>query len=117
MATIETPWIVEDLNEVVGKEFDDLPVDIQAKFLHLITLIEEDGLVTLREPYIKHLQGKLWEMRVKAKAGQGRGLYFTVTGRRVVVLRYFIKKADKTPKREMDLALKRMEAMEEQRHD
>ena len=47
---MKKPWIVEDLNEVVGEEFDDLPVDIQAKFLHLICLIEENGLVTLREP-------------------------------------------------------------------
>lgn len=113
MPKLEPSWVVEDLNELVGKEFDDLPEDIQAKLLHLIAMIEEGGLAALREPYVKHLQGKLWEMRVKAKSGLGRGLYFTVTGRRVLVLRYFKKKTDKTPKREIDLALERMRTMEE----
>ncbi len=113
MADLETPWTVVNLNDTVRSEFYALPEEIQAKLLHLITLIEKYGLTALREPYVKHLQGKLWEMRVKTKSGLGRGIYCTITGRRVVVLRYFIKKSDKTPKREMALAFERMETMEE----
>ena len=88
MPESETSLIVENLNELVDAEFDTLPKDIQAKFMHLAALVEEVGLTALREPYVKHLQGKLWELRVKAKSGLGRGLYCTVTGRRVIVLRY-----------------------------
>ena len=94
-------------------EFDALPKDIQAKFLHLAALVEELGLLALREPYVKHVSGKLWELRVKAKSGLGRGLYCTITGRRVVVLRYFQKQSPKTPRDERDLALERMRALEE----
>ncbi len=101
-------WIVENLNEDVDNEFDDLPKDVQAKFMHLAALIEELGLTALHEPYIKHIQGKIWELRVKANSGIGRGLYCTLKERRVVVLRYFIKKTEKTPKSELALAFKRM---------
>ena len=51
-------WVVENLNDTVDSEFDVLPKDIQAKFLHLAALVEELGLLALKEPYVKHLQGK-----------------------------------------------------------
>ncbi|MDR2892802.1 MAG: type II toxin-antitoxin system RelE/ParE family toxin [Deltaproteobacteria bacterium] len=108
-----TAWVVENLNEIVDAEFDSLPADIQAKFMHLATLIEDVGLTSLHEPYVKHLQGKLWELRVKAKSGLGRGLYCTITGRRVIVLRYFQKQSDKTPRNEIAVALDRMRTVEE----
>ncbi|MDR2160582.1 MAG: type II toxin-antitoxin system RelE/ParE family toxin [Desulfovibrio sp.] len=108
-----TPWIVENLNELVDAEFDMLPRDIQAKFMHLAALVEDVGLTALREPYVKHLQGKLWELRVKAKSGLGRGLYCTVAGRRVIVLRYFQKQSGKTPRKEIVVALERIRLVEE----
>lgn len=113
MLISETAWIVENLNETVEDEFDALPLDIQAKFLHLASLVEEVGLPALREPYVKHIQDKLWELRVKGKSGLGRGLYCTVTGRRVIVLRYFHKKSGKTPRNEMAVALERMRSLED----
>ena len=106
-------WVVENLNALVDAEFDDLPKDIQAKFMHLAALVEEVGLTALREPYVKHLQGKLWELRVKSKSGLGRGLYCTITGRRVIVLRYFQKQSGKTPRNEIAVALERMRVVEE----
>lgn len=71
-------WVVENLNDAVDAEFAALPKDIQAKFLRLAELVEEVGLTSLHKPYVKHLQGKLWELRVKGKTGLGRGLYCTV---------------------------------------
>ena len=106
-------WIVENLNGLVDAEFDGLPKDIQAKFMHLAALVEEVGLTALREPYVKHLQGKLWELRVKAKSGLGRGLYCMITGKRVIVLRYFQKQSGKTPRNEIAIALERMREVEE----
>ena len=101
-------WAVVHLNQIVSAEFDELPNDIKAKFLHLAALIEEMGLSAVGEPYVKHLDGKLWEMRVKAKSGYGRGFYCAWQGKRVVVLRYFIKKSAKTPSTELALAKKRL---------
>ena len=113
MPEIGASWIVENLNELVDAEFDALPKDIQAKFMHLAALVEEVGLTALREPYVKHLHGKLWELRVKAKSGLGRGLYCTVAGRRVIMLRYFQKQSGKTPRNEIAVALERMRIVEE----
>ena len=44
---------------------------------------------------------------MKGKDGISRAIYVTTKGRRVVVVRVFVKKARKTPRREIDLALER----------
>jgi phage-related protein len=100
-------WTVETLNDAVDAELEQLPVDMLARFRYISQLIEEFGLERVREPHVKHLQGALWEMRMKGKDGISRALYVAAVGRRVVVVRVFIKKTQKTPKREIELALKR----------
>ena len=47
-------------------------------------------------------------MRLTGRDGIGRAIYTTVAGRRLVVLHAFVKKTQKTPRRAMDLALKRL---------
>jgi phage-related protein len=56
---------------------------------------------------VKHLEGALWEMRLKGKDGIARAAYVTANGRRVIVVRVFSKKTQKTPRREIELSLKR----------
>ncbi|HEY7336542.1 MAG TPA: type II toxin-antitoxin system RelE/ParE family toxin [Bryobacteraceae bacterium] len=100
-------WIVETMNRIVDTELEELPVDMRARFEYISGLIEEFGLERVREPHVKHLRGPLWEMRLKGKDGISRALYVTAIGRRVVVVRVFIKKTQTTPNREIALALKR----------
>jgi len=100
-------WQVEFLNKVAQAEVDELPVDIRARFARIVGLIESHGLERVGEPHVKHLEGKLWEMRMKGRDGIARSLYVTATGKRVVVLRSFVKKTQKTPRREIELALDR----------
>ena len=100
-------WSVEFLNAEVKAELEALPKDIIASFLRISQLIEAGGLPNVHEPYVKHLEGPLWEMRMKGKDGIARAAYVTATGRRVVVVRVFPKKTQKTPRREIELALKR----------
>ena len=101
------PWTVETLNDVVDAELEALPADMLARFRHTSELIEEFGVERVREPHVKHLRGPLWEMRLTGKDGISRALYVTAVGRRGVVVRVFIKKTQKTPSREIELALKR----------
>ena len=61
----------------------------------------------MREPHVKHLERQLWELRMKGKDGISRAIYVTARDWRVVVVRVFVKKAQKTPRREIDLALER----------
>ena len=100
-------WSVETLNGVVDAELEQLPADMRARFVYISRLIEAFGLEQVREPHVKHLQGSLWEIRLKGKAGISRALYVTVVGKRVVVVRVFVKKTEKTPNREIELALRR----------
>jgi phage-related protein len=72
-------WTVEILHETVVDELNALPRDIRAKFEHIVTLIETFGLEQIHEPYIKHLEGKLWEMRMKGRDGIARAIYITNT--------------------------------------
>ncbi len=101
------PWSVETLNSIVDAELEELPADMLARFRYISQLIEEFGLERVREPHVKHLRGSLWEMRLKGKEGISRALYVTAVGRRVVVVRVFIKKTPKTPSREIEIALRR----------
>jgi phage-related protein len=100
-------WQVEILNQTVGAEIRALPADMQARFLRLSERICQVGLETLGEPHVKHLEGKLWEMRLKGRDGIARALYVTAIGRRVVVVRAFVKKTQATPRSEIELALRR----------
>jgi phage-related protein len=101
------PWRVEILNETVAAEIAALPADMQARFLRLAERIASAGLESLSEPHVKHLEGKLWELRLTGRDGIARALYVTAIGRRVVVVRAFVKKTQRTPRAEIDLALRR----------
>jgi len=58
----------------------------------------------------------LFELRLKAAEGIARVLYCTVVDRRIVMLHQFIKKSEKTPRKELETAQRRMkEVKDEQR--
>jgi phage-related protein len=95
----------------VEAELEELPADMRARFVHVSRLIEEHGLERVRKPHVKHVRGPLWEMRMKGADGISRALYVTAVGRRVVVVRVFVKKTQKTPSREIELALKRAQEL------
>lgn len=100
-------WRVEILNETVAAEIAALPDDMQARFLRLAERIASVGLESMSEPHVKHLEGKLWELRLTGRDGIARVLYVTAMGRGVVVVRAFVKKTQRTPRAEIELALRR----------
>jgi phage-related protein len=100
-------WRVVFLDEAVQAELEALPADIRARFLRITQLIAAEGVHKLREPYVKHLEGPVWEMRLKGRDGIARAAYVTASRERVVVVHVFTKKTQKTPRREIEMALKR----------
>ncbi|OQP85407.1 hypothetical protein BTR14_16065 [Rhizobium rhizosphaerae] len=100
-------WTVETL-DIVDAEIEALPSQLRARLVRLMETVERVGLETLREPHVKHLEGKLWELGVTASEGIARGMYVTMTGRRVIILHVFVKKSQKTPKAALTLARARM---------
>ena len=100
-------WAFQTLNAVVDKEIKALPPDMQARLLRFADIIEQAGFAALPRDSVKHLEGKLWELRLAGKDGISRAIYVTAMGRRVVVVRVFIKKTQKTPPRELEIARQR----------
>jgi Phage-related protein len=105
-------WTIELYKTSAGKEIvaeflDSLPKKIKAKAFWEIELLSIHGTV-LREPYVKHIDGGLWELRIKFASDIARVFYFYPLASKIVLLHGFIKKTDKTPKREIETAAKRM---------
>lgn len=101
-------WTVIVVNEDAAGELRALSADLRGKFERIVALIKVKGLEQVHEPYVKHLEGKLWEIRMIGRDNIARSIYMTASGRRVVVLHTFIKKQDKTPRRALEIARARM---------
>jgi phage-related protein len=100
-------WTVTTLNDVVDAEIQALPADMRARLVRLSEIIEEHGLDALPRDAVDHLEDKLWELRLTGKSGISRAIYVTAHGQRVVIVRVFVKKTQKTPSRELRLARER----------
>lgn len=86
---------------------EELPKKVRDKFVALLELLSEQG-DKLGRPHLGHLEKKIYELRVAHKGNQYRLLCFFDGTRIVVMSNGFMKKTQKVPKKEMDLALKRM---------
>jgi phage-related protein len=88
------------------KEFmDSLDNKMRAKLLRTVCLLEQNGN-ELRDPYSKHLEDGIFELRVKQGSDITRTLYFFVTGHKIILTNGFVKKEQKTPRSELNLAKK-----------
>jgi phage-related protein len=106
-------WTVEYYKDAKGSEpvaefIDSLPIGAQAKIFRLIGLLARYH-VLLKEPYTKQIKGKVRELRIVDAIGKIRVLYFGYTDKRFVLLHGFVKKEAKTPKREIEIAEKRIQ--------
>jgi phage-related protein len=100
-------WRVEYLDQKVADEVEALAVDVRASFARIVELILSQGLDAVGMPHVKHLEGRLWEMRPKGRDGIARAIYVKASGRRVVVVHAFVKKTQKTPPGALATARKR----------
>jgi phage-related protein len=100
-------WTVETLNATVDAELEALPADLRERYEFIADMIEARGLEKVGTPHIDHIDRDLWEIRMKGAEGIARALYVTAKRKKVVVVRVFVKKTQKTPRQEIELALKR----------
>ncbi|ATQ69732.1 MULTISPECIES: type II toxin-antitoxin system RelE/ParE family toxin [Methylosinus] len=104
-------WSVEYL-PAAAEEEAALPIEMQARLARMLDVIRRAGLTNLPRDWVKPLEGKLWELRITGKDGVARAIYVTAEGRRVVIVRIFVKKTQKTPRRELELARRRAKEVE-----
>lgn len=87
------------------REFiDSQPNNVRASLMRGISYLEVEGN-NLREPHSKFLQDGIFELRVSTGNNETRVLYFFIKGRKIVMTNGFVKKTQKTPVSEINLAM------------
>ncbi len=104
-------WTVTFYSDRVEAEILALPAGFLARFIRYAEKMERFG-PDLGMPHTRAMGEGLFELRLKAGEGIARVFYCTLVGRRIVFLHQFIKKTDKTPARELDLARSRKKEIE-----
>jgi len=104
-------WKVEFYNQSVEDDILAMPAKMQARMLKLLELIEKHG-ANLGSPHTERMGDGLFEVRAKAQEGIGRSLFCYMKGHHIIVLHAFVKKSNKTPKTDLELAKKRKREVE-----
>ncbi|MCK4983642.1 MAG: type II toxin-antitoxin system RelE/ParE family toxin [Victivallaceae bacterium] len=99
-------------NQKVRNEVKTFPAGIKKRYFDLTDRMIEHGPF-LGAPHTKALKGGLFEIRAKGKEGIGRAFYCTVVKNKIVILHVFIKKTQKTPQNEMNIARKRLQEVKD----
>ena len=100
-------WNINYHNRSVEQFVLSLPDGLLARYLRLTDAMLEFG-ANLGMPHTRAMGDGLFELRVKGKEGIARVFYCTQIGRQIVMLHGFIKKSEKTPPRELQIARLRM---------
>ncbi len=98
-------YIKDDGSCPVQDFINSLDKKMRAKLLRLQLLLEQNGN-TLTEPYSKHLEEGIFELRAQQGNNIARALYFFMVGQKIIITNGFIKKTQRTPKKELKLAKK-----------
>ena len=89
-----------------------LDIKMRAKLIGILQILQEKGN-QLREPYSKHLEDGIFEIRGKVGSDITRVLYFFYLDGKIILTNGFIKKTQKTPRKEIKLAkLRRQDYIE-----
>ena len=107
---MDSGWKVSFCSTRVERDILALPDGLLARFLRCAERLEAFG-PDLGMPHTKPMGRGLFELRFKASEGISRVFYCAVSGRRVVMLHQFIKKTQKTPAREIEIARRRMKEL------
>lgn len=78
-------WRVES-HRKGREEIELLPKKLRVKLERTLSLIKEHGPFYVHEPNVKHLQGKLWEIRLKSPDGIARVIYILAYNKRIFLL-------------------------------
>ena len=98
-------------NSPIKEWIDELSDESKAEIFKVFELLKKYG-IGLGLPFVKHLEAKIYEVRTKDKSGIYRVLYFAHTDRTFVMLHGFKKKTQATPRKEIDIAIKRMKEVQ-----
>jgi phage-related protein len=106
-------WEIIYYNEAVRLWVDSLPVGIRAYYARITEAMRQYG-PNLGMPYTRALGDELFEIRARGKEGIARIFYCTVMRGKIMILHGFVKKTDKTPRRELATARRRLREVQDE---
>ena len=105
-------WTITYYSDSVQKEILTMPAGFLGRYLRYSDRMEIYG-PDLGMPHTRPMGEGLFELRLKAAEGVARVFFCMMTGRKIVILHQFIKKSDKTPRRELAIARRRMKEVKD----
>jgi phage-related protein len=90
---------------------DEIGIEPKAEIFKIFEMLLKYG-TDLGLPFIRPIESKLYEVRAKDKSGIYRVLYFAHKDKTFMMLHGFQKKTQATPRKEIDIALKRMKEVQ-----
>ena len=100
-------WSIHYYSCAVQAEMLAMPAGFVARYFRYADRMEQFG-PDLGMPHTRAMGQGLYELRIKAAEGIARVFFCATAGRRIVVLHLFTKKSEKTPPRELRVAMRRM---------
>ena len=99
-------------SDAVQSAVMELPATLAARYIALSMRMNQVG-PNLGMPHTKSFGDGLLQLRMKGAEGIARVFYCTLVGKRIVMLHSFVKKTDKTPLNEIEIARKRMKEIKD----
>jgi phage-related protein len=106
-------WKVTFYSPALEEAILSLPAGFVARFLKYAERMELYG-PDLGMPHTRAMGHGLFELRIKAAEGIARVFYCTLVGKRIVMIHKFTKKSEKTPRKELEIARRRMEQVKDE---
>lgn len=100
-------WTIRYHNEAVRLTVDAWPVGIRAVYARITERMLAVG-PNLGMPLTRSMGDGLFEIRARGREGLGRALFCTRIGREIVILHAFTKKTQRTPRKDLEIARKRL---------
>lgn len=108
----QTDWVVvfytdEDGKDLIRQFLESLDLQTQARFEWSIEQLRMRNVLA-REPLVRHIEGKIYELRRESNTNIYRLFYALLSRKRILILHGLQKKTQKTPRKEIEIALKRL---------
>lgn len=94
----------------VKKWLDEIGNEPRAEIFKVFEMLSKYA-IDLGLPFVRPIENKIYEVRAKDKSGIYRVLYFAYKEKTFVMLHGFQKKIQVTPRKEIDIAIKRMKEL------
>ena len=108
---------IEFFSQEVQEQVKALPEKIRMRMYSLFERMEQFGS-NLGPPHTEQVPGypRLFEVRAKPKEGIGRAYYCTVVNRKIWVLHVIVKKTQKAPQQDLELAYRRLKEIKNEQN-